>query len=203
VSVTDQPNESDHLRGRVRDLDAANATLRDRIEELEEQVDQDLQLELANLQADNDRLEAENSELDDRIEEVEGQVDQDLQTELDSLQANNDRLEAENAQLDDRVEELEARVDQDLQMELDSLQADNDRSETENAQLKARLNVPVDPERESSDEEPHYLASKNRNKFHRPHCKWVQYISTYQMLEFGSHREAVEAGYKPCGTCRA
>lgn len=54
-----------------------------------------------------------------------------------------------------------------------------------------------------SDEELIYVGSKTRKKFHRANCKWATYIPDWKRIEFGSHREAREAGYKPCGTCRA
>lgn len=53
-------------------------------------------------------------------------------------------------------------------------------------------------------EEPVYLASSRRQTFHRQNCEWAGYIvNSPNVIEFGSHREAVEAGYKPCKTCRA
>lgn len=60
---------------------------------------------------------------------------------------------------------------------------------------------PID--RIASDEESFYVASKTRNKFHRPRCEYAQTIPAYKRIVFDSHRAAVEARYKPCGTCRA
>jgi len=60
---------------------------------------------------------------------------------------------------------------------------------------------PVD--RIASDEEAYYVASKTRKKFHRPGCEYAQYIPRYKRIVFDSHRDAREAGLKPCGTCRA
>ncbi len=55
-----------------------------------------------------------------------------------------------------------------------------------------------------SDEENVYLASKSKSTFHRPSCEWAKYIlQSNNLIEFGSHAEAVQAGYKPCKTCRA
>ena len=54
------------------------------------------------------------------------------------------------------------------------------------------------------DEEHVYYASKNRNKFHRPSCKFANcLLGSRNLIEFSSHREAREAGYKPCGQCKA
>ena len=47
----------------------------------------------------------------------------------------------------------------------------------------------------------YYVASSRRPKFHRPLCKYAP-NSSY-LIEFFSHAEAAEAGYKPCGTCKA
>lgn len=48
-----------------------------------------------------------------------------------------------------------------------------------------------------------FVASKLRQHFHRPDCEWASYINGKNRLEFASHSEAVEAGKKPCKTCRA
>ncbi len=48
-----------------------------------------------------------------------------------------------------------------------------------------------------------FVASKNRPHFHRPNCEWAGYIPSYNTIEYSSHAEAVEAGKKPCKTCRA
>ena len=48
-----------------------------------------------------------------------------------------------------------------------------------------------------------FVASAHRPHFHRRGCYWMQYVSPRNLLEFSSHREAVEAGLKPCKTCRA
>jgi hypothetical protein len=50
-----------------------------------------------------------------------------------------------------------------------------------------------------------FHASRNREHFHRPECKWAsEYLSdSPSLIEFSSHEEAVAAGYKPCKTCRS
>jgi len=58
-------------------------------------------------------------------------------------------------------------------------------------------------DRIASDEEDYYVASNTRKKFHRPNCEYALCIPEYKRLVFDSHRDAVEAGFKPCGTCRA
>jgi methylphosphotriester-DNA--protein-cysteine methyltransferase len=48
-----------------------------------------------------------------------------------------------------------------------------------------------------------FVGSKKRKTFHRPNCDWATYIKPPRRIEFDSHQEAVDAGYKPCKTCRA
>jgi hypothetical protein len=48
-----------------------------------------------------------------------------------------------------------------------------------------------------------FVGSKKRKTFHRPNCDWATYIKPQCRIEFDSHQEAVDAGYKPCKTCRA
>ena len=48
-----------------------------------------------------------------------------------------------------------------------------------------------------------YIASAFREHFHRPSCEWVARMNPANMVVFYSHEDAVNAGYKPCKTCRA
>ena len=49
-----------------------------------------------------------------------------------------------------------------------------------------------------------FIGSKRKQTFHRPECQWASYLlSSSNRIDFDSHREAVQAGYKPCKTCRA
>ncbi len=48
-----------------------------------------------------------------------------------------------------------------------------------------------------------FVASKLRPHFHRPDCEWALCISARNRVEFASHSEAVDAGKRPCKTCRA
>jgi hypothetical protein len=48
-----------------------------------------------------------------------------------------------------------------------------------------------------------FVASNKRPHFHRPDCKWAENFTQWNSIEFGSHREAVEAGKRPCKTCCA
>jgi hypothetical protein len=112
--------------------------------------------------------------------------------EVDLLRARIVALEVENLDLRARNEPLM----RDLQEKYQEL-----RAEVEYAVGKESGNQP--PPARGSDEERRYLASRNGQHFHRPGCEWANEISPYNLIEFGSHREAVEANYKPCKTCRA
>jgi methylphosphotriester-DNA--protein-cysteine methyltransferase len=48
-----------------------------------------------------------------------------------------------------------------------------------------------------------FVASKGKFHFHRPDCEWMKAVSPANLIEFSTHREAVESGRKPCKTCRA
>jgi methylphosphotriester-DNA--protein-cysteine methyltransferase len=69
------------------------------------------------------------------------------------------------------------------------------------ALLKPTANLSHDSRGES--EYGPFVASKKRSHFHRPDCKWAEYLNERNSIEFGSHREAVEAGKRPCKTCCA
>jgi competence protein ComEC len=48
-----------------------------------------------------------------------------------------------------------------------------------------------------------FVASKDKRLFHRASCEWMQRVRSENLIEFGTHKEAVESGLKPCKTCRA
>ena len=107
-----------------------------------------------------------------------------------------EQLELENRELRMNCEALEQQR-MGLEVELD---AAGDRiAELEHHELASDSGNGL-----GSDEERVYIASSRKTHFHRPNCKWAVYIvNSPNLIEFGSHREAVEAGYKPCKTCRA
>lgn len=47
-----------------------------------------------------------------------------------------------------------------------------------------------------------YIGSKNSDKYHKKNCRWVEKIEEENAVYFNSKEEAVQAGYKPCGTCK-
>ena len=46
-----------------------------------------------------------------------------------------------------------------------------------------------------------YVASKSRNVFHKPDCRWAKNISPENLVTYKSKDEAIKAGKRPCKTC--
>jgi micrococcal nuclease len=69
----------------------------------------------------------------------------------------------------------------------------------ENKELRRRIQ---ELKRRGTEPGP-FVASKYPGHFHRPTCKWANEISPENLIDFETHEEAVEAGYKPCKTCRS
>jgi chromosome segregation ATPase len=135
-----------------------------------------------------------------------------LESENEALRFEADDLDGQVAELEDEVQRLSIESADDerdqqvaeLEVEVESLRDENAELETQLAASEATFSSNGEGGSGlGSDEERVYLASKNRRHFHRPACKWATYIPEYLLIEFGSHAEAVEAGYKPCKTCRA
>jgi len=47
-----------------------------------------------------------------------------------------------------------------------------------------------------------YVASVDREPFHKPTCEWAQKISDRTRVGFKSRAEAIKAGHRPCKICR-
>jgi len=47
-----------------------------------------------------------------------------------------------------------------------------------------------------------YLASVNREPFHRPSCQWAAKISTRNLAGYDSPQAAIDDGHRPCKSCR-
>lgn len=106
-------------------------------------------------------------------------------SELTELRVRVAVLEHENAELREDFEQLERQFAE--------LEAEGAAAQFEEPEIVR-----------GSDEEQVYYASSRKRHFHRPSCQWATYIvGSRALIEFSSHREAVEAGYKPCKTCRA
>jgi hypothetical protein len=66
------------------------------------------------------------------------------------------------------------------------------------ADAMLRGSLPVDP----TDRPVGFVASEGRRKFHLPNCKWASsFVNSSRCLRFGSKKDAVKAGYKPCRLC--
>ncbi len=47
-----------------------------------------------------------------------------------------------------------------------------------------------------------YIASKNSKVFHKPDCRWVKRISAKNLVGYNSREESIQAGKRPCKTCK-
>lgn len=47
-----------------------------------------------------------------------------------------------------------------------------------------------------------FVASKNSTVFHRPDCRWAQSISERNLVGYKTRDEAIEAGKRPCKSCK-
>lgn len=47
-----------------------------------------------------------------------------------------------------------------------------------------------------------FVASKNSAVFHRPQCRWARKISERNLVGYKTRQEAIEAGKRPCKTCK-
>ena len=178
--MSDQSDEVRKLGSRIDELESENEALRHEAEEVETQHEAELE-----------SLRGEISLLEEKISELEGSVDVDREQEHEEEL---DCLRDEILLLEEKISDLEESLAVDPEEELGDLRAENAVLAEQLEQAEAK---------QGSDEERVYLASNGRHHFHRPHCEWAAYIPKYKLIEFSSHAEAVEAGFKPCKTCRA
>jgi len=47
-----------------------------------------------------------------------------------------------------------------------------------------------------------FVSSRNSSVFHRPDCRWAQDIASGNLVGYKSREEAVQAGKRPCKTCK-
>jgi len=47
-----------------------------------------------------------------------------------------------------------------------------------------------------------FVASKSASVFHRPDCRWARNISTDNLLRYKTREEAMQAGKRPCKSCK-
>lgn len=49
---------------------------------------------------------------------------------------------------------------------------------------------------------PQYVASINKEPFHRISCRWAQKISPKNAVYYNTREEAVQDGHRPCKVCK-
>ena len=49
---------------------------------------------------------------------------------------------------------------------------------------------------------PQYVASANREPFHRLSCRWAQKISPKNAVYYNTKEEAIRDGHRPCKVCK-
>lgn len=49
---------------------------------------------------------------------------------------------------------------------------------------------------------PQYVASINKEPFHRISCRWAQKISPYNAVYYETREEAIQDGHRPCKACK-
>ncbi len=62
----------------------------------------------------------------------------------------------------------------------------------------------IQPAVGSASENPKaaYVASVNREPFHKPTCRWAEKISDKNLQTFKTRDEAIKAGHRPCKVCK-
>ena len=62
----------------------------------------------------------------------------------------------------------------------------------------------IQPAVGSASENPKaaYVASVNREPFHKPSCRWAEKISDKNLQTFQTRDEAIKAGHRPCKVCK-
>ena len=68
--------------------------------------------------------------------------------------------------------------------------------------LVGTLAVPVETARAADQKQPAYVASVNREPFHKPTCEWARKISSANLQAFKTREEATKAGHRPCKVCK-
>ena len=71
--------------------------------------------------------------------------------------------------------------------------------------IAALITVPTrqtKPPAKPTTAEHKYVASKNSKVFHKPDCRWVKRIKPTNLVTYSTRAKAIEAGKRPCKTCR-
>jgi len=61
--------------------------------------------------------------------------------------------------------------------------------------------VAAPPEQPEARPAP-FVGSTERDKFHKPACRWAHQIQAAHLISFETRSEALEKGYAPCGSCK-
>lgn len=51
-------------------------------------------------------------------------------------------------------------------------------------------------------EDTQFVASRERDPFHKTTCEWAGKISPSNLQEFSTRSEAISAGHRPCKVCK-
>lgn len=207
------PNEARELNKCIGDLESEVSDLEGQVQNLEGHLDyyghfDQMKERIDELESDKDTLQSRvddlESELDEKVE-MSARVDE-LETELSEY--------SDYYELQSRVDELEAELSEysdyyDLSIRVDELEAEAENAEELRNQL-SDLQDEIDSMRAGQiygdsyeGSGTIYIGSLKKNIFHRPSCKWTEYLTPSNSIEFSDHEEAVAAGYKPCKTCCA
>ena len=68
--------------------------------------------------------------------------------------------------------------------------------------LASTVAVPVETARAAEQKQPAYVASVNREPFHKPSCEWAQKIAAKNREGFKTREDAIKAGHRPCKVCK-
>ncbi len=61
--------------------------------------------------------------------------------------------------------------------------------------------VSLEASRAADQKQPAYVASVNREPFHKPSCEWAKKISPQNLATFQTRNEAIKAGHRSCKVC--
>ena len=70
--------------------------------------------------------------------------------------------------------------------------------------LASTLAVPAEAARAADQKAPaySYVASRSREPFHKPTCRYAEKIADKNLQTFKTRDEAIKAGHRPCKVCK-
>jgi hypothetical protein len=69
-------------------------------------------------------------------------------------------------------------------------------------EVRKASSVPALPRSTASASQYSFVASNSGSVFHRPDCRWAQSISGDNRVGYKTREEAVQAGKRPCKSCK-